>query len=59
MSLFNMDKVKRYHELAEEMRSRSCLATDPATRKQLQIAAHDLEVMAQEAEDETEGVNGS
>jgi hypothetical protein len=49
-----MKKAIHYRELAEEMRYRSCLASDPETREQLKLAARDLEQIAQEAEDEDE-----
>jgi hypothetical protein len=49
-----MEKVRRYRELAEEMRYRSCLMTDPVAREQLQVAARDFEALAQEAEDKAE-----
>lgn len=49
-----MKSATQYRELAEELRYRACLTPDPETREQLKVAAHDLEEIAQEVEDEAE-----
>jgi hypothetical protein len=47
-----MNRATHYRELAEEMRYRSCLTSDPETREQLKVAARDLEQIAAEVEGE-------
>jgi len=52
-----MNKASQYQELAERVRYRACLATDPETREQLLVAEHELRRMAL-TEDWAENVEG-
>jgi len=46
-----MEQATRYRELAEEMRYRACLTSNPETREQLKVAARDFDQLADEVEE--------
>jgi hypothetical protein len=51
-----MRRATHYRELAEQVRYRSCLTPDPETREQLDVAADELEQIAQEIEDVNDAI---
>lgn len=53
-----MNRATHYRELAEELRYRSCLTSDPETREQLKVAARDFEQIAKEVEDDDRTASG-